>query len=145
MLAWVTKEVNQLVERAIATNHRAPDNGTKGEYNRNICSWEWQHCCFKRFKASHGIGKSIVRLFRKSFRPHPPLWVWSNVACTNAIIKFVIYLKTWNSIILLCIENPACRITPRVVGFQGLIHNRTILCMSLNFINSYVKWITRTN
>ena len=34
----ITKEVNQSVERAIASNRRAPDNGAKGKYDRQICS-----------------------------------------------------------------------------------------------------------
>ena len=36
--ASITKEINQSVERAIAGNHRAPDNGVKGKYDRQICS-----------------------------------------------------------------------------------------------------------
>ena len=67
--ASITKEVNQLVERAIASNRHAPDNGAKGKYDRQICSWEWQCCSFRRFKASHDIGESTVRLFKKCYRP----------------------------------------------------------------------------
>ena len=42
LLANITKEVNELVERAIAGNRLVPDNGAKGKYDRQICSWEWQ-------------------------------------------------------------------------------------------------------
>ena len=34
----ITKEINQSVERGIAGNRRAPDNGAKGKYDRQICS-----------------------------------------------------------------------------------------------------------
>ena len=39
----------------------------------------------KRFKASHGIEESIVRLFRKHYRfcTRITQWVWSNVAHTK--------------------------------------------------------------
>ena len=36
--ASITKEINQLVERGIAGNRHAPDNGAKGKYDRQICS-----------------------------------------------------------------------------------------------------------
>ena len=38
LLANITKEVNQWVEKAIAGNRRAPDNGTKVKYDRQLCS-----------------------------------------------------------------------------------------------------------
>ena len=44
--ASITKEVNQSVERAIAGNRRAPNNGAKGKYDRQTSSWEWQHCSY---------------------------------------------------------------------------------------------------
>ena len=82
--------------REIAGNRHAPDNGAKRKYDRQIYSWEWQRCSFNRFKVSHDIRESAVRLFNKRYRLHTRItqWVWSNVACTNAIIKFAIDLKT---------------------------------------------------
>ena len=36
--ASVTKEINQSVERVIASNRRVPNNGAIGKYDRQICS-----------------------------------------------------------------------------------------------------------
>ena len=36
--ANITKEVNQWVEKAIASNRHAADNGVKGKYDRQVCS-----------------------------------------------------------------------------------------------------------
>ena len=38
LLANITNEVNQWVEKAIAGNSRVADNGAKGKYDRQVCS-----------------------------------------------------------------------------------------------------------
>ena len=74
--ASITKEVNQSVERAIAGNRRAPDNPTKTKKRKYTVSFTPEDratigryadendnaAAVKRFKASHEIGESTVRI-----------------------------------------------------------------------------------
>ena len=79
-VASITKEANQSVERAIAGNHCASDNGAKGKYDR-------QRCSFRRFKALYDIGESTVRLFKKRYRHHVNICLPSRCVphqCNNA-------------------------------------------------------------
>ena len=77
----ITKEVNQLVERATAGNRRVPDDGTKMKKRKYTVSFMPEDratigkyaaensngAAIKRFKASHDIGESTMRLFKKRY------------------------------------------------------------------------------
>ena len=53
--AGITKEVNQLVERAIAGNLCAPENGAKANTIGKYAAENGNAAAIKRFKASHDI------------------------------------------------------------------------------------------
>ena len=93
--ASIIKEINQSGERAVVSNRRAPDNGAKGKCDRKYAAENGNAAGIKRFKASHEIWESTVRLLNKRYRLRTNItkWVWSNVARIKPNYKFAIYLK----------------------------------------------------
>ena len=65
--ANITKEVNQWVKKAIASNRCAPDNGTKGKYDSKYAAENGNAPAIKGSKASHDTGESTVQLFKKRY------------------------------------------------------------------------------
>ena len=60
LLASITKEMNQSMERAIAGNSRVPDNGVKANTIGKYAAENGNTAAIKRFKASQDIGDSTV-------------------------------------------------------------------------------------